>query len=799
MKLSVASIPQRDLCCSCGACSGICPQEAIIPVFKQGVFIPLINEDLCTGCGLCIRVCPSTPKDVQTVYGEPELFSEEERECYIAFSNKEEFRREGTSGGVVSTIIYELLRRGIYDKAYVLNFERFDGEQATIKPIDCKEDVIKSAKSKYIPASIARVIKDIRNGIIGRSIVVATPCQTLAIKESFKLKKQSEENVLFIGLFCDKTLNYNIYGYYQYKYGKYDYLHFRDKDGNGWPGDTVLGRTGSKTVIDKQVRISLKPFFQLNRCRYCFDKLNQLADISCGDCYIKGEESKGGKSSIIVRTKKGHEAINESSSLLSLKKSSLRDIKISQGLKDKLENYYRNSLAYSPFCVSRQVDRMPQSEDSHNTIELLHMGENATDSYSYKRIDRRVSMDRMKKGKSKLNKCFTRLLKLFYNPDPSIIILIDNAGFINKGAELMLRSIVQQLEALTTRTKIVVPQKVFFENLDYCNEHSILPLHLIKGRYKRMVLHFIYYNLLNKPWMITPEQIDIVLDAGGFQFSDQWPVTEEGLSEKRRYYSSFTKKNKKIVFLPQAFGPFERPLSRQLIKTVHSAADLIYSREKESYSHLISLFPGSNKIKIAPDFTCLSKDYGLESIVLPKNYVVLIPNVRMVTHTAQEVSDNYLDFIYEISEFLLSEGETLVYLNHEGKDDLKLMLMLNERLSGRVLILSSLDALEVKKVIGEAKLVISSRFHGVVSGLTQCVPTLCTSWSHKYLELLKEYCCESCLLSIDDLIHAKHTIMDALENPSVYTAKDEFVAGIKAKSHEMWDEIWSITGLQKRN
>ena len=118
MKLSVASIPQRDLCCSCGACSGICPQEAIIPVFKQGVFIPLINEDLCTGCGLCIRVCPSTPKDVQTVYGEPELFSEEERECYIAFSNKEEFRREGTSGGVVSTIIYELLRRGIYDKAY---------------------------------------------------------------------------------------------------------------------------------------------------------------------------------------------------------------------------------------------------------------------------------------------------------------------------------------------------------------------------------------------------------------------------------------------------------------------------------------------------------------------------------------------------------------------------------------------------------------------------------------------------------------------------------------------------------
>ena len=362
----------------------------------------------------------------------------------------------------------------------------------------------------------------------------------------------------------------------------------------------------------------------------------------------------------------------------------------------------------------------------------------------------------------------------------------------------LLTSIVQQLEILTTRIRVVVPRTVFYENLDYCNEHGILPLNLIQGRLKKGILRFLYNNLLNKPWIITPDQIDIVLDAGGFQFSDQWPVTEDKLSERRRYYSSFTKKNRKIVFLPQAFGPFKLPLSQQLIKTVYSVADLIYSRDKESYSNLISLFPDSNKIKIAPDFTCLSKDDNHVSVVLPKNYVVLIPNVRMVTHTTQEVSDNYFCFLYEISEFLISKEETLVYLNHEGNDDLKLLMRLNERLSSRVLILSGLDAIEVKRVIGEAKLLISSRFHGAVSGLIQCVPTLCTSWSHKYFELLKEHGCESSLLSINNLDYSKRTIMDALENPSVYSSKDKYVSEIKSKSCEMWDEIWSITGLQKR-
>ena len=330
MKQNVSCVLTENLCCSCGACSEVCKHKAIKSVFRDGLFVPEIDESLCSGCQLCLKVCPSANVDVKAVYDNPELFSNEESESYVGYSTNDTLRLLGTSGGVVSTLIYELLSKGSYKKAYVLEYDKFDGKPAIIRPIYNPQEVTKSVKSKYIPASIIEVIKDIKNDSIGQSIIVATPCQLLAIKNFLGLKQYKENNILFIGLFCDKTLNYNIYGYYSYKYGNYDSLHFRDKAGNGWPGDTVLVKDDCMSIIDRDVRISLKPYFQLNRCRFCFDKLNQLADISCGDCYIKGEESQYGKSSIVVRTVRGGNALRECASSLHLEKSSLTAIKQSQ-------------------------------------------------------------------------------------------------------------------------------------------------------------------------------------------------------------------------------------------------------------------------------------------------------------------------------------------------------------------------------------------------------------------------------------------------------------------------------------
>ncbi|HUW32168.1 MAG TPA: 4Fe-4S binding protein [Planctomycetota bacterium] len=44
-----------EACTGCGACSDICPMEAI--TIENGV--AAVDEDACEGCGVCARECPN--------------------------------------------------------------------------------------------------------------------------------------------------------------------------------------------------------------------------------------------------------------------------------------------------------------------------------------------------------------------------------------------------------------------------------------------------------------------------------------------------------------------------------------------------------------------------------------------------------------------------------------------------------------------------------------------------------------------------------------------------------------------
>lgn len=479
MMENVGKTVASNLCVSCGACSQVCHAEAISFQFEKGLFLPSVSKELCNSCGLCLKVCPSHNVDVTETYGSHD-FDGKDVECFTAYSKEDRIRRVGTSGGVVSALVYKLLKSNQYEKAYLLKYESFDGNRAIIQAVSEPEEVLECAKSKYIPASIEEVIKDIKNGNIGKSIIVSTPCQTLAIKRYLKMLKRLETDLLFVGLFCDKTLNFNIYSFYETKFGHFESFHFRDKEGNDWPGDTVIYQKGRKHIIDKSLRMSLKPFFQLNRCRYCFDKLNQLADISCGDCYIVEEESKAGKSSIVVRTEKGKRALEACQDAIALEPCTFESINKSQHLEEKKKNVARNESLGNPIFTNFPKD-FPNSifvhaEEEEREKMAMALGADLRQDNAFNSIDKRVSATTGKKKTSKWRKVLRRSAKVFRNPDRSIKILIDNAGFVNKGAELMLNSVVQQIEKRLPNAKIVLPNSVYSENPSYCVKHRILPM-----------------------------------------------------------------------------------------------------------------------------------------------------------------------------------------------------------------------------------------------------------------------------------------------------------------------------------
>lgn len=147
---------------------------------------------------------------------------------------------------------------------------------------------------------------------------------------------------------------------------------------------------------------------------------------------------------------------------------------------------------------------------------------------------------------------------------------------------------------------------------------------------------------------------------------------------------------------------------------------------------------------------------------------------------------------------VLRRDERLLFLNHEGEGDWRLIELLAQKLGSNdnIITLNNLDALTVKSVKGHCKLLISSRYHGAVSGLNQTVPTFVTSWSHKYEELFSDYLLSSNVLDVLDFEGSFYKIIDAIDQPSHYIPTKEAILSNKQKIEEMWQEILVLINSQ---
>lgn len=51
-------VPDKSLCCGCGACAAVCPRGAIEMVANEEEFLfPEVDEASCVGCLMCEGAC----------------------------------------------------------------------------------------------------------------------------------------------------------------------------------------------------------------------------------------------------------------------------------------------------------------------------------------------------------------------------------------------------------------------------------------------------------------------------------------------------------------------------------------------------------------------------------------------------------------------------------------------------------------------------------------------------------------------------------------------------------------------
>ena len=119
--------------------------------------------------------------------------------------------------------------------------------------------------------------------------------------------------------------------------------------------------------MDRSVRVLVKEYFQLEKCLYCIDKLNQFADISFGDNYTgqNGRNGDLGSSSVIIRTQNGNYAFENILPLSERFVISIDDIAKSQKINERIVNLSYAKLSGKVQTITNSVI---QTEDDNKTV-----------------------------------------------------------------------------------------------------------------------------------------------------------------------------------------------------------------------------------------------------------------------------------------------------------------------------------------------------------------------------------------------------------------------------------------------
>ena len=378
-----------------------------------------------------------------------------------------------------------------------------------------------------------------------------------------------------------------------------------------------------------------------------------------------------------------------------------------------------------------------------------------------------------------------------------MIIEIRKTDFVNKGSELMLHAIVEQIratypDALLTMTTTHVNSARPFRKVIDLGFYPKAWLPYFGFEFDRLV-GLTPKKLREMYGIILDREVDVVIDAAGFSYSDQWG--DSSSRELARAASRWRKQGTKVILMPQAFGPYAGKRIRKAIRRAVDNIDLVMPREQTSYDYLTAVTGERENIRQYPDFTNLVEGVVPEYFNRYQHGVCLVPNYRMIDKTDGLRSSAYLPFMVRCAQRLREKGARPFILVHEGANDRWLAEQISEGAGGLPVLVEN-DPLKIKGILGASFSTVGSRFHGLVSALSQGVPSIATGWSHKYHELFQDYGFPDGIVSLDDpdseLEDKLTMLIDEFSNRKISESLKKTSEDLKSKSKEMWKQVFSV-------
>ena len=268
-------------------------------------------------------------------------------------------------------------------------------------------------------------------------------------------------------------------------------------------------------------------------------------------------------------------------------------------------------------------------------------------------------------------------------------------------------------------------------------------------------------NLANRnPCFKTLYDTDLVVDiTGGDSFSDIYGFKRFFLGFLCKWLVTFS--GKKLVLLPQTYGPFKGRTTRLMARYVVNHASMVYSRDKSSIEYITKLSRNlvkNGKVGFVPDVAFVLDSRKPENIGVgvlenkpAKDSVLIGLNISGLLFNGGYTRDNmfglktdYPELVYRIIDSVLADKKSVVLLvphvfhppGHVESDSeacAKVYEAVSSKYRDRIFQVSgSYNQNEIKYVIGKCDFFIGSRMHSCIAALSQCIPAVGLAYSRKF-------------------------------------------------------------------
>lgn len=323
-------------CVGCGACAAT-TRTIEMDLTTLGMYQARIKSD-CDPLTLleATKVCPFSANATDETTIARELFGascvwHEEigfyNKTYAGYVVEGEFRSQGSSGGMGTWVVSELVKQGLVDA--VIHVRPLDGAVSQEGSVlfgfsisRTPEELLDGAKSRYYPVHMAEVINQVRQAPSLRYAIVGLPCFLKAVRLLAQQDPILRKAIVYhVGLVCGhlKSAAFGELLAWQVGIdpGRLQSINFREK----LPGRKA-GRYGFRATDRVSGEDRVKPMadvfggdwglglFKYKACEYCDDVVAETADIAIGDAWLpQYDDDYRGTNVVVVRNSRISELI----------------------------------------------------------------------------------------------------------------------------------------------------------------------------------------------------------------------------------------------------------------------------------------------------------------------------------------------------------------------------------------------------------------------------------------------------------------------------------------------------------